>query len=110
MRVRFDHLAPTLIAGCAIALASCAGTHKYFEPTERVTGQTENGYSQALYPLAGPGGAFGEATIWSRGAYRGEDGSTVVQVGFALHNTGAAPITLLGSELRIGTMRTDDAL
>jgi len=105
-----QRLAVALLAGALLALSGCAASRQYFEPTERVTGQTENGYSQALYPLAGPRGAFGEATIWSRGAYRGQDGQTVVQIGLALHNTGASPITLLGSELRIGTMRTDDAL
>jgi hypothetical protein len=91
-------------------LTGCGAARQYFEPSERVTGQTENGYSQALYPLAGPRGPFGEATLWSRGAYRADDGRTVVQIGFSLHNTSDAPIELRGAELRIGTMRTDDAL
>jgi hypothetical protein len=33
-----------------------------------------------------------------------------VQVAFSLHNTSDSPIELRGDELRIGTMRTDDAL
>lgn len=94
----------------ALAFAGCAASRQYFEPSERISGQTENGYTQALYPLSGPRGAFGEASLWSRGAYRTQDGRTVVQIGFALHNTGASPIVLRGDELRIGTMRTDDAL
>ena len=94
----------------ALAFAGCAASRQYFEPSERISGQTENGYTQALYPLSGPRGAFGEASLWSRGASRTQDGRTVVQIGFALHNTGASPIVLRGDELRIGTIRTDDSL
>ena len=129
MRVRLGRVPAGLIGsmlslGLLALLAGCGAARQYFEPTERVTGQTENGYSQALYPLAGPHGPFGEATLWSRGAYRADnsgsapalrggasfDGRTVVQIGFSLHNTSDAPIELRGAELRIGTMRTDDAL
>jgi hypothetical protein len=110
MRVWVERVALALVASGVLAVAGCGASRKYFEPTERVTGQTENGYVQALYPLAGPRGPFGEALLWSRGAYRGEGGSTVVQIGFSLHNTSDAPIVLRGDELRIGTMRTDDVL
>jgi hypothetical protein len=110
MRVWPKRVALALVAGSVIVLTGCAASRQYFEPTERVTGQTENGYTQALYPLSGPRGPFGEATLWSRGAYQTDDGRTVVQIGVALHNTSDAPIVLQGSELRIGTMRTDDAL
>src|SRR5689334_8386586 len=99
-----------LTCGLLALLAGCGAARQYFEPTERVTGQTENGYSQALYPLSGPRGPFGEVTLWSRGAYETDDGRTVVQVAFSLHNTSDSPIELRGDELRIGTMRTDDAL
>jgi hypothetical protein len=113
-----------LLVVLALGLAGCGAARQYFEPTERVSGQTENGYSQALYPLSGPRGPFGEATLWSRGAYRVDSGNapalrggattdddrTVVQIAFSLHNTSDAPIELRGDELRIGTMRTDDAL
>lgn len=108
MRAGAQQVAVAVLAG--LVLAGCAASRQYFEPTERVSGQTENGYSQALYPLAGVHGPFGEATLWSRGAYRGDDGRTVVQVGFSLHNTSDKPIELRAKEVRIGTMRTDDAL
>ena len=108
MRFVLRRFALSLVA--AGVLAGCGAARQYFEPTERVSGQTENGYTQALYPLSGPRGAFGEATLWSRGAYKTDDGRTVVQIGVSLHNTSASPIALRGSELRIGTMRTDDAL
>ncbi len=108
MRVGHERVAVALLASAL--LGACAASRQYFEPTERVTGQTENGYSQSLYPLTGPHGAFGEMTLWSRGAYRSPDGRSVVQVGFLLHNTSDKPITLRAREIRIGTMRTDDAL
>jgi hypothetical protein len=128
MRMRGLRRVPDVLIGALLALlvggvAGCGAARQYFEPTERVTGQTENGYSQALYPLSGPRGPFGEATLWSRGAYKVDSGSapalrggatiddrTVVQIAFSLHNTSDAPIELRGDELRIGTMRTDDAL
>lgn len=111
--MRVGHQRTTATFGALLAsvlLGACAASRQYFEPTERVTGQTENGYSQSLYPLTGPHGPFGEMTLWSRGAYRSPDGRSVVQVGFLLHNTSNEPITLRASEVRIGTMRTDDAL
>src|SRR5689334_2520867 len=111
MRVRLRRVPVGLIGlACGLALVGCGAARQYFEPAERVTGQTENGYAQALYPLAGPTGPFGEATLWSRGSYRSDDDRSVVQIGFSLHNTSDDPIELRGSELRIGTMRTNQAL
>jgi len=86
-----------LIAGCA------AGT-QYFEPPERVEGQTLHGHKVALYPLSGPSGTFGEAKVWSSGAHRTGEDRTVVRVGFEIHNTSATPIELRTNELRLDVL------
>jgi len=93
---------------CGLQLAACAGSRQYFEPLERVHGQTVYGYKQALYPLQAPSGALGEATLWSRGAYPTHDGRTVIHVAFSLHNTSAAPIRLDPRDVRIDAARTAD--
>lgn len=87
-------------------LAGCATGKQHFVPLERVHGQTEYGYVQALYPLQGPNGTFGEATLWSRGAYPTHDGSTVIHVAIALHNTSASPIALDPAGVRVSALRS----
>jgi hypothetical protein len=90
-------IAVALIAGCG------AGT-QYFEPSERVQGQTVHGHKVAIYPLTGPSGVFGEAKVWSSGAHRTDDERAVVRVGFEIHNTSATPIELRTNELRLDVL------
>lgn len=87
-----------------LALCGCAASRQYFEPSERVQGQTVQGYKVAIYALTGPAGVFGEAKVWSHGAYKTGDGSSVVHVGLEIHNTGKTPIELRPSELRLDVM------
>ncbi|HKU45177.1 MAG TPA: hypothetical protein VJR89_43755 [Polyangiales bacterium] len=88
----------------AIAFSGCAHERNYFRPTERVRGQTLQGYHEAFYDLVGPQGRFGEAKVWSVGSYRsGED--SVIEVGLSLHNTSGKPIELSARELELDPVR-----
>lgn len=87
-----------------IALCGCAASRQYFEPAERVQGQTAQGDKVAIYPLTAAGKQFGEAKIWSHGAYETDGARSLVHVGLELHNTGVAAIELRPSELRLDVM------
>jgi hypothetical protein len=95
-----------LIAALVAAVAGCGASKQRFAPLERVQGKTVHGYAQALYPLQGPSGTFGEATLWSRGAYPTHDGSTVIHVGITVHNVSGKPIALHAADVRITAART----
>jgi hypothetical protein len=87
-------------------LAGCGASKQAFVPLERVHGQTEHGYNQALYPLQGPTGTFGEAVVWSRGAYPTHDGTTVIHVALTVHNTSSAPLAIDAADVSVLAVRT----
>jgi hypothetical protein len=91
----------------AAALCGCAASHQYFEPAERVQGQTVQGDKVAIYALTARGKNFGEAKIWSQGAYETDGGGNVVHVGIEVHNTGDVPIELRARELLLDIMDED---
>ncbi len=113
----FDRLAPrarrALHCGAMLALVlagvGCAAGARYFEPAERVQGQTVQGFRIAIYPLQGPQGPFGEAKIWSSGARESGD-LTRVHVGFELHNTSGTPITMDGNDVRLDVRTSNGTL
>jgi hypothetical protein len=88
-----------------VVLGGCAHNRQYFRPTERVRGQTLSGYHEAFYDLVGPQGRFGEAKVWSIGAYRRGDAS-VLEVSLEVHNTSAQPIEISAKDLRLSPVRT----
>jgi hypothetical protein len=90
-----------------LLLCGCAASRQYFEPSERVQGQTVQGHKVAIYALTGSAGVFGEAKVWSHGAYEAEDGRSVVHIGLEIHNTGKTPIELRPGELRLDVMDDD---
>lgn len=93
------------MCGVLLVLASgCAHNRQYFRPTERVRGQTVHGYHEAFYDLVGPRGPFGEAKVWTIGAYRSGDDS-VLEVSLELHNTSAQPISVAASDVRLDPVR-----
>jgi hypothetical protein len=99
-----------LLATLLIVVTSgCAYNRQYFRPTERVRGQTLQGYQEAFYDLVGPNGAFGEAKVWSVGAYRRGDDS-VVEVTLELHNTSARPIEVSAKDLLLDPVRSAKGL
>lgn len=87
-----------------IAASGCAYNRQYFRPTERVRGQTVQGYQESFYDLIGSRGRFGEAKVWSVGAYRHGDDS-VVDVTLELHNTSGKPIEVSARDLRLDPVR-----
>jgi hypothetical protein len=96
-----------LALAALIALgAGCASGPRYFEPTERVQGQTVQGYPVALYPLMGPSGAFGEAKLWSDGA-RESDDRAAVHIGFEVHNTGDKALEMGSDDVRLDARLSD---
>lgn len=99
-------LALAVLIGLA---AGCASGPRYFEPTERVQGQTVQGYPIALYPLMGPSGPFGEAKLWSDGA-RESDDHAAVHIGFEVHNTGDQPLEMGSDDVRLDARLSDGTL
>ena len=95
------------IAVLVLVLCGCATGRQYFEPSERVQGQTVQGHKVAIYALTGASGVFGEAKVWSHGAYEAEDERSVVHVGLEIHNTGAVPVELRPGELRLDVLDED---
>jgi hypothetical protein len=94
----------------ALVLGGCAASRQYFQPTERVRGTTLQGYGESIYELSDPHGHFGEAKLWSRGAYRGPGRSTVVQVSIEIHNTSGSAIELRSADVRLDPVRTDSGV
>lgn len=88
-----------------VVLGGCAQNRQYFRPTERVRGQTVSGYHEAFYDLVGPRGGFGEAKIWTVGAYRQGDNG-VVEVTLDVHNTSGQPISISAKDLQLASVRT----
>lgn len=97
---------PILAFAIAVAATSCATTNtvKPFEPTERVHGRNIQGYREAFYDLDAAGTKFGEAKVWSTGAFGiSTPGGqrTIVRVGFTLDNTTKEPMQLNLGALRV---------
>jgi hypothetical protein len=89
--------------------AACAENHQYFRPTERVSGHTAGGEAEALYALNGPFGPFGEAKVWSAGAFR-DQGRTVLHVAIELHNTSGVLIEVDPAQVRLDPVRVGQRL
>ena len=98
------------ISMCAVVgLLGCAESRQYFRPTEHVYGETMRGEPEAIYNMAGPFGPFGEAKVWSRGAFR-EDGDTVLYATIDLHNTSGVPLIIDPQRIRLDPVRAGNEL
>jgi hypothetical protein len=89
-----------------LIVSGCAANRQYFRPTERQQGHTAQGHPEAIYTLTGPNGQFGEAKIWSRGAYRGQDDASIIHVGIELHNTSGTPLSLHAADVVLDSVHT----
>jgi hypothetical protein len=95
---------------CAVfGMLGCAESRQYFRPTEHVYGETARGDKEAIYDLVGRFGPFGEAKVWSRGAFR-DGGSTVLYATIDLHNTSGVPIIVDPQRIRVDPVRVGDDL
>lgn len=100
--------------GLALALVSTATCgagpeHESFVPLERPHGQTLEGYTEAVYDLSGEDGRFGEAKVWSRGAYLDPEGQdTLLHVGLDFENGGPNTIFLNPARVRLESVQTSD--
>ena len=98
------------ISLCAVVgLLGCAETRQYFRPTEHVYGETMRGEPEAIYNMTGPFGPFGEAKVWSRGAFR-EHGETVLYATIDLHNTSGVPLIIDPQRIRLDPVRAGNEL
>jgi hypothetical protein len=88
----------------AVGVAGCAESRQYFRPTEHVYGETLRGDREAIYNLVGPRGPFGEAKVWSHGAFR-EEGATVLHATIDIHNTSGAEIVVDPQRIRLEPVR-----
>src|SRR5262252_620224 len=96
-----------LVIAVLLATSGCAHSRQYFHPTERVRGQTADGYLEAFYDLVGPRGRFGEAKVWTVGAYRRSE-DNVIGVTLELHNTSNQPIDVSAKELRLDPVHASE--
>jgi hypothetical protein len=96
------------IAVAGITLLGCGASRQAFEPSERVQGRTLQGNKVAIYPLSAGSTMFGEAKVWSHGAYRTKDGPTVVHAALEIHNTAAAPIEIRRGEVTLDVLHSND--
>ena len=95
---------------CALfGLLGCAESRQYFRPTEHVYGETMRGEAEAIYNMVGPFGPFGEAKVWSRGAFS-EKGDTVLHATIDLHNTSGVPIIIDPQRIRLDPVRAGKEL
>jgi len=93
------------VFGCV----GCAENRQYFRPTEHVRGETARGEREAIYQLVGPFGPFGEAKVWSRGAFRAH-GETLLFAAIELHNTSGVPILVDPQHIRVSPVRVGRSL
>lgn len=94
----------------ASTLVACGGSTapQSFEPGERATAQSPQGYTAAEYELATSRGDLGDVRVWSRGARTMEMGgmkTTVVHVGFEVENNTTQPLELWDMELDSATLQ-----
>lgn len=97
----------------SLALVGCGSTPESFEPSERATTRSPEGYSAAEYELVSRDGDLGDAKVWSRGArIMNVDGRqrTLVHVGFLLENSSDQPIVLDLDRLTLDSARLDHAV
>ena len=97
--MRYSWLLCTLLLG-----VGCAENSQYFRPTEHVHGQTMQGQPEAIYALVGSQGTFGEAKVWSPGAFH-KDGATVLHVQMDLHNTSGTALVIKPEQIRLEPVR-----
>jgi hypothetical protein len=88
-----------------LLLAGCA-QRQYFSPTEHLIEETQHDNDVAQYELADAQGRFGDARVWSEGAYR-DSGLTVLNVSLAVRNTGSSPITVSARDLALDAVRME---
>ena len=86
-----------IIAASVIVACGGSTTPESFEPGERATAQSPQGYTAAEYELATRRGDLGDVKVWSRGArvmaVNGVE-RTVVHVGFEVENSSDREIEL----------------
>lgn len=88
-----------------LLVTACGGPEQTsFEPAEKVTARSPEGYSAAEYDLRTDDRALGEARVWSDGAFpkeiRGLE-RTVVHVGFLIENHVDEPLRLVTDDMRL---------
>jgi hypothetical protein len=97
----------------ALGLCGCASTsqHEAFTPLEHAKGTTFEGYTEAIYELSGMAGRFGEAKLWSRGAYTNPEApGTHIHLGMDFENSGDLPITVQPNQIRLESVQTSDGV
>jgi hypothetical protein len=99
-----------ILCGIMVLCASgCVENRQYFRPTEHLFGETPRGESEAIYQLVGPIGPFGEAKVWSAGAFR-EQGRTVLHASLEVHNTSGVAIEIDAKEMHLDPVRAGKRL
>jgi hypothetical protein len=97
------------VVASLVLVVGCAENRQYFRPTEHVYGETMHGQKEAIYTLVGPSGPFGEAKVWSPGAFR-ENEAALIHVKLDLHNTSGVPIVVQPERIHLDPVRIGEQL
>jgi hypothetical protein len=103
----------TVIVSIAALCCACGASRERFEPAERATARTAEGYTAAEYEIQGREGVLGDAKLWTRGAFRAEvrgQKRTVVHVGFELENNSNQPFELVRDQIYLDSATLDRAV
>jgi hypothetical protein len=92
-----------------LGFISCAAERQSFKPTEKVGGETVEGFKEAFYDLGSDSKRVGEVKVWSRGAYldkRAGMDVTVIHLGFTIENKGDTPIEFNVDDVELESVQT----
>lgn len=103
--IRVTIVAAMTAMAASLLAAGCGGPElTSFEPAEKMTARSPEGYSAAEYDLRTDDRALGEAKVWSDGAFRKEIRGldrTVVHVGFLIESHVDEPLRLDTDGMRL---------
>ena len=95
------------VAAMAVAAltSACGADRASFRPTTHVTTSGHGGQPAASYDVRVDSGTVAQVNIWSRGAYRADDGRTIVRLMADVLNTGDKPVQLGRDHVRLEAFR-----
>lgn len=96
------------VIGLALSVGTGCVSSRAFVPGERVTALSPHGnHLAAEYAVSDASHAVAEVKVWSRGAVRDGDGTTI-RVGFQVDNMGAAAVRLEPDQLYLDDVELEE--
>jgi hypothetical protein len=95
----------TAAMAASLASSACAADEAAFRPTTHVTASGHAGQPAASYDVRADTSTVAHVNVWSRGAYRAEDGRTIIRLVADIQNTGDRTVRLRRDDLRLEAFR-----